>query len=353
MSLFVLGFWGSHAEGQSPIFGEFVSDYIVERAASLAGALPLNEAQLADINSISDGVAGYGGLEQYKSADAGLIVQDGAFVAANPVDVNWFDAVRNNNEVFQYIVQEGDALSLIAADFGVSTESIIWLNDLKNAHSLSLGQALKIPPVSGVVHVAREGENIAQIAKKYSASEEDIIAYNNLPAGGFFSPGTTLIVPDGKIQLAAPVAAAPTASGRPFSYLPDLDGYYFRPTVGTLSRGGAIHGRNGIDIANQCGTQIYAAADGTVRTVSLTGSTSRSANGGYGNFVVVVHPNGTETLYAHLLANSVHVAEGQLVAKGQIIAQIGGKPYSAGAGYSTGCHLHFEVHGARNPLAKY
>jgi murein DD-endopeptidase MepM/ murein hydrolase activator NlpD len=65
-------------------------------------------------------------------------------------------------------------------------------------------------------------------------------------------------------------------------------------------------------------------------------------NGGYGNYVVVDHPNGTQTLYAHLYKNIVW--QGQKVVQGQVIGYLGT------TGRSTGCHLHFEVRGAKNPF---
>jgi murein DD-endopeptidase MepM/ murein hydrolase activator NlpD len=60
-----------------------------------------------------------------------------------------------------------------------------------------------------------------------------------------------------------------------------------------------------------------------------------SAGGGYGNYVVVRHDNGYETLYAHL--SEVWVVQGQWVAQGEAVGAAGA------TGWATGPHLHFEV----------
>lgn len=83
----------------------------------------------------------------------------------------------------------------------------------------------------------------------------------------------------------------------------------------------------GIDIANDMGTPIIAAADGTV--------VSSSWYGGYGNMVEIDHGNGIITIYGHNSQNLV--TPGQQVKKGQLIAHMGS------TGYSTGPHLHYEI----------
>jgi murein DD-endopeptidase MepM/ murein hydrolase activator NlpD len=101
-----------------------------------------------------------------------------------------------------------------------------------------------------------------------------------------------------------------------------------------------LHGWNAVDIGAPRGTAIYAAAAGTV-IVARTGGW----NGGYGNYVVISHPNGTETLYAHM--SKVLASAGEQVAQGDTIGLVGM------TGLATGNHLHFEVRGAANPFASY
>ena len=84
----------------------------------------------------------------------------------------------------------------------------------------------------------------------------------------------------------------------------------------------------GLDIAAPMGTEIYAAEAGTVYRAGWN-------SGGYGNYVIIDHPDGYRTLYGH--ASSVVCYEGQQVEKGQLIALVGS------TGDSTGPHCHFEV----------
>jgi len=65
-------------------------------------------------------------------------------------------------------------------------------------------------------------------------------------------------------------------------------------------------------------------------------------NGGYGNYIVINHGNGTQTLYGHL--SSLAVTVGKTVTRGEIIG------YMGSTGRSTGAHLHFEIRGAKNPF---
>ncbi len=109
------------------------------------------------------------------------------------------------------------------------------------------------------------------------------------------------------------------------------------------SRGSCRHFHDGIDIAGYRGTAIRAAAVGVV---SYVGWNPWDQNG-RAFMVVVAHPGGYETLYAHVLpARRVRV--GQLVHRGEVIG------YMGSTGHSTGVHLHLELRRGRttlNPLA--
>jgi LysM repeat protein len=79
--------------------------------------------------------------------------------------------------VLNYPVEDGDTLSTIAKKFGVDTDSIKWLNKDVNEKKLKPGVTLKIPPVTGVVHVVKNGETIYSISKKYNVSAQAIVDF--------------------------------------------------------------------------------------------------------------------------------------------------------------------------------
>ncbi len=71
---------------------------------------------------------------------------------------------KPRDQVISYTVKKGDTLTSIADKFGVSVDTIKWANDIKR-DSLSIGDELKIPPVTGIVHKVAEGETIYRISK--------------------------------------------------------------------------------------------------------------------------------------------------------------------------------------------
>lgn len=336
--LLVLIFKGVSSEGQTSLFSNFVKSYIEETSASII-TISQSQNQLADINSLTalnSQNLGRGG-EGSNNLDPST-VQENSLIANSPVLTDYIDFGFKSNQIAEYTVQPGDLLSFIASDYGVSVDSIIWANNLANANSIKPDQVLRIPPVSGVIHKIKSGDTIDSIAKKYGVSSDKILAFNDRKESQPLDIGEELIVPDGQIKsVVTTTSGAQSTIAKRFSYLPDLGDYFMIPTQGRISQG--IHGRNGVDKANSCGTPIYAAADGNTATTDGVGY-----NGGFGKFIKLVHPNGTETLYSHL--SKILIAPGQIVTRGQLIGLMGS------TGRSTGCHLHFEVHGAKNPLLK-
>lgn len=101
-------------------------------------------------------------------------------------------------------------------------------------------------------------------------------------------------------------------------------------TTGLYYSNGSYHGGVDFGAPGVAGAPIFAVADGVVIT-AVAQTTS------YGNYIIIAHPNGLYTLYAHGVAGSIRVSAGQTVSQGQQIMNVGS------TGNSTGPHLHFEV----------
>ena len=242
-----------------------------------------------------------------------------------------------------YVVRKGDSISQIADMFEVSVNTILWANDMKKGEKLAPGDVLLILPISGVEHTVAKGQTLANIAKLYKADVGDIASYNGIAQNAKLVVGDKLMIPDAvKAEEGdKPVKNLAASIAKDKKYYEDhpiknLSGYYVNPVPGYRKSQG-IHDKNGVDLAIAKGTPIHAAAAGTV-TLARTGY-----NGGFGYLVIISHPNGTETLYAH--QSKIATSTGAQVAQGEVIGYVGS------TGRSTGPHLHFEVHGARNPGA--
>ena len=265
--------------------------------------------------------------------------------------VDIIDTTSPSGQIITYVVKTGDTAVSIAKHFGVSVNTILWANNLTAKSPIKPGATLVILPVSGVQHTVRKGETLSGLAKKFGADADDIASYNGLDTGESLAVGDLLIIPGGEI-----VAPKTTVTKRGKTSIRqgggltsikknpyrggsgvELAGFYGNPVTGALLTQ-SIHGWNGVDLGAPAGTSVRASAGGTV-IVSRVGGW----NGGYGNYIVVDHGNGTQTLYSHLSSDSVSV--GQEVSRGMVIGAVGR------TGEATGNHLHFEVRGARNPFA--
>jgi LysM repeat protein len=265
------------------------------------------------------------------------VVGDSALLAENSPYGGWNDNLKDHptsDQINVYVVREGDSLSQIAQMFGVSVNTIRWSNDI-NGSAITPGETLVILPVSGVRHIVKSGDTLKSITKKYGGDIDEVMSYNSVTKSSKLAVGSVIIVPDGEIVAQSSSSGTTISGTRAISSSKEYVGYYLKPINGIRTQG--PHGYNGIDLAAPAGTPIVASASGKV-IISRSGGW----NGGYGNYVVIKHDNGTQTLYAHNSRNIVF--QGADVVQGQVIAYVGT------TGKSTGPHVHFEVRGAKNPF---
>ena len=298
---------------------------------------------------------------------------------------------EGGGQITVYTVHTGDTIGSIAQMFGVSKATIINANDLTKGQALTQGTILAIPPTSASVHTVKNGETLVSIAKQFKVKASDIAVYNDLDVEDTLATGTTIIIPDGDasetstssaIESSTPSKTAPKPAKKPapakasikttantlsanaddntdtttdpnagpitahpmrVNVKTDLGDALLRPvplSVSTETQG--AHGIYGsaVDIAAPTGTPIRAAADGTVVLARDIGW-----NGGYGEYIIImstIDGNTVQTIYAH--ESKILTTAGATVKRGDIIGLVGR------TGNATGPHVHFEVHGALNPL---
>jgi len=251
---------------------------------------------------------------------------------------------------FTYTIQPGDSIDSIALAFGLDPAYIVWNNPEVNAdpNLLLVGEQLLIPSLDGIIYHVTLGDTLSDVAAFYGVDVESIVSFapNGLSSADDVTEGMVLLLP-GAVPPPIPVYVAaeeePVDSGGsggggvaavappPVLSVPAPVSGFIWPFYGPITTYFGEGGHRGIDIDGfgNYGAPIYAAAGGQVVLASWS-------DAGYGYYVVIDHGDGTQTLYAHL--SEIWVSQGQYVGQGEAIGALGS------TGYSTGPHLHFEVH---------
>lgn len=250
------------------------------------------------------------------------------------VDTNVFQTnISSNvrNKIITYSVEKGDTISSVAQKFGISEDTIKWENNLTD-DNLSVGDSLRILPVTGIAHKVQSGDTVYSIAKKYATNAQGIVDY---PFNDFANPetfslvvGQIVIVPDGVQPAAQPTYSAPVYAQVP-QFSGEQSGGFIWPIRGLLTQYFTWY-HTGLDIAGEVGTPIYAAKSGSVMEASC------GWNYGYGCHVLLDNGGNFSTMYAHMVQHP-SVSVGQTVSQGQLIG------YRGNTGRSTGPHTHFEI----------
>lgn len=224
-----------------------------------------------------------------------------------------------------YTVRSGDTISGIAKKFGLTNIStLISVNDIGNVRQLAAGQKLKIPSIDGVIYTVKNGDSLNAIVLKYGVSLETLVDVNEL-SSEVLQKGQQLFIP---------------GVGLDKQTLQNAMGDMFKMPISAKFRWSSPYGsridpiagvksfHTGVDMACPTGTPIYASMSGKVITAGI--------NRVYGNYVIIDHGNGYQTLYAHM--SKIIATKGQWVSQGTRIGLVGS------TGYSTGPHLHFTVY---------
>jgi len=234
-------------------------------------------------------------------------------------------------DTFNYRVQPNDTLDVISRRHNIRVETLISLNAIRDVRRLQAGTIIKIPNLDGIVYTVKSGDSLAALASRYSKTVYDLVDANDL-ASQVLRPGQVLFIPGARMPGNELKQALGTLVIWPLrGIISSPFGYRNSPFTGVRQ----LH--SGIDIVGPMNTPIKAAMDGRVAETGFSAV--------YGNFVILSHFDGYQTLYAHL--NRISVRTGVTVTQGATVGLLGS------TGLSTGPHLHFGVYRngrAINPL---
>ncbi|MBW5389046.1 M23 family metallopeptidase, partial [Brachyspira hampsonii] len=229
----------------------------------------------------------------------------------------------------EYIIEEGDNLTVISKKIGVNLDTLVSVNKMSNANRLRPGQKIVIPNRNGLLYTMKKNETIEDVAERYDVSLSRILNLNKISDTSSIEEGDDIFLPgakytlDERIDKFGQMFSIPTTITR----ISSVFGYRVHPITGVRTK------HMGVDIPGRLNTPVYAARKGKVIFAGYSG--------GYGNLVIVRHDKGYTTYYAHL--NSITTRSGATVGVGVMIGRMGS------TGRSTGSHLHFEVR--RNGVA--
>lgn len=247
-------------------------------------------------------------------------------------------AEEPKDEKGMYTVRRGDTLLRIALDHGQNYRDLVAWNSLRDPDDIKVGQTLRVAaPERGERTANLQTQPVpmppAATAPRKTEPRADKQPYNdNVAANQPSAPARTE-----PVRAAAPAPAAPApaiAAGSTVTANDDDKLSWMWPADGRIVAT-FDEGRNkGIDIAGRAGQQVVAAGAGKVM---YAGSGIR----GYGNLVIVKHNNSLLSAYAH--NRKIVVKEGDNVAKGQMIAEMGDSDADS-------VKLHFEIRQQGKPV---
>ena len=223
--------------------------------------------------------------------------------------------------IFAYRTRKGDDLYGIAAQVNLPYETIATANHLVHPEAFAPGTHLIIPNMPGLFVPAVPRTELDYLMTAWRTKTGDAGQFVNLIEGGdsgryYFVPGARFHPLERayflNVLFRFPLPKAVVTSR-------------FGMRVDPFTRQVAFH--SGIDLAAPWGTDVYAARSGTVAEVGRDFT--------YGNYIILDHSAGYQTVYGHL--SSILVRLHEEVTSGMIIGKVGS------SGLSTGPHLHFEI----------
>jgi murein DD-endopeptidase MepM/ murein hydrolase activator NlpD len=219
-------------------------------------------------------------------------------------------------------IAPGETLSQIADQYNLIPATLLGINPNLRQPELPVGEEIVIPPYNGIRVEVEPGTTLQDLANTYDVRADVIFEANGCQSNPqvVFIPGVNWS-PGGSATLELGIL-----SGYPLPKTAEVllgYGWQLHPTRAEV----VFH--SGMDLVADIGTSVLSVGEGVVAFAGQRGS--------YGNAVVVNHPSGKQTRYAHL--SEIRVQVGQTLQLGDVLGTVGqtGKPDMAQP------HLHFEI----------
>jgi murein DD-endopeptidase MepM/ murein hydrolase activator NlpD len=234
------------------------------------------------------------------------------------------------DRIQRHTVAAGESLEAIAEQYNLIPATLIGFNPQLRGGGVQPGMELKIPPYNGITVNVNPGQTWPELASAYNVRADVLFEVNGCqpPQAVAFIPGVNWS-PTSSPETGLPEAATDADA--------TLDGYPLpEPGETLLAYGWRVTGEDskvvfhsGIDLQADAGTPVLAVEEGIVAYASDRGT--------YGNLVVINHPGGKQTRYAHL--QSIEISLRQKVRRGDRLGSVG----TSGSPDVGEPHLHFEV----------
>ncbi|PCG19765.1 M23 family metallopeptidase [Brachyspira sp. G79] len=273
------------------------------------------ESSLSDVPTVTSAVT----IENATDIFYNTITSDNTLVGDGTIGMKYDE----------YIIEEGDNLTVISRKIGANLDTLVSVNKISNANRLRPGQKIIVPNRNGLLYTIKKGESLEDVTERYDVSLKRVLTFNKISDVSDIEAGDDIFLPgakytlDERIDKFGQMFSLPTTITR----ISSVFGYRVHPITGVRTK------HMGVDIPGRLNTPVYAARKGKVIFAGYSG--------GYGNLVIVRHDKGYTTYYGHL--NSITTKAGANVGVGVMIGRMGS------TGRSTGSHLHFEVR--RNGVA--
>jgi len=260
-------------------------------------------------------------LPDENSAQEALMAMLEPEPSSSPIDGSDLPPIPTLLAEKSYTIRRGDTLQTIASRFGVREDTIISANNLSSKSQIQVGKTLKIPNMNGVYHTVKKNESLSYISRAYGVDMTRIADANNI-SSATIRIGERLFIPNAKLN----ASVLRNFYGETFIWpvrgqISSPFGYRTNPFSGQRTFHAAI------DIVVNRGTAVKATREGKIADTGY--------NAVFGNYVIIRHADGYQSLYAHL--DSILAKKGTSINQGETIGR------SGNTGQSTGPHLHFAI----------